>query len=143
MNSVLQKASKCPIALPEEPNLPESDELVLCVGYPGALRREATPEQAAHGLYHIVVTVRFSDLDNLQLRDAIAGLDSAIRFGGVSGGAVLRIAADGNYSLAGIVYEGLGPADLTGSVYSADMIVAAAVPIWGKRLEALIASGCV
>jgi hypothetical protein len=89
------------------------------------------------------VTVRFSDLDNLQLRDAIEGLDNAIRFGGVSGGAVLRIADDGNYSLAGIVYEGLGPADFTGSVYSADMIVAAAVPIWGKRLEALIASGCV
>jgi hypothetical protein len=81
-------------------------------------RREATPAQAAHGLYHIVVTVRFSDLENLQLRDAMEGLDSAVRFGGVSGGAVLRITADSNYSLAGIVYEGLGPADLTGSVYT-------------------------
>lgn len=139
--SALKRANKTPLLLSEHVDLPDPDEIVLSVGYPGHLRTEATPDTASHGLMHIIGTVRSSVADNIVIRDSLPGLDPTMSVGGISGGPVLRLFEAG-YEIVAITYEGIGPGDTGGAVYTDDMLSSCAIPFDGAMLDHCITTGC-
>ena len=79
----------------------------LALGYPGHMRSH-TEIGTRHPIYHIVATCVLSSERQFILQDELPASSEVMRFGGVSGGAVVETDDDGGYSLVGVIFEGRG-----------------------------------
>lgn len=136
--SALKAAGKTPHDLPATPNLPELEELTLCVGYPGNERKPLTSQVMKHPIFHVLTTCRYKAPDRLVFRDHEADVDADVRLGGFSGGVIFRLGTSDGYSFTGLIYEGAGPADLKDGLLGTDGIHIFGFPFYGMMLDSLV-----
>jgi hypothetical protein len=103
----IRSGGKAPIPLVHPQNPVVEGETYLALGYPGHVRGRAG-DHTVHPIYHIVTTCISASDRKLVFHDELAPSQDVMRFGGISGGAIMTSDTDDNYSLAGIVFEGRG-----------------------------------
>lgn len=105
--SAIRAGGKVPAPLIHKHSPILEGEKYLALGYPGHIRGRLT-DQTSHPIYHIVATCQSVSDRNLILQDEIPLSSDIMRFGGISGGAIVEPAQDDTYSIVGIIFEGRG-----------------------------------
>jgi hypothetical protein len=104
---IIRAGGKHPIPLVNATSPVKVGEKYLALGYPGHIRG-IVADKTSHPIYHIVATCQLISDRMLVLQDEISPSSDTIRFGGISGGAILDPLPDDTYSIVGIVFEGRG-----------------------------------
>lgn len=84
----------------------EGDKYVA-LGYPGHVRGRIG-DKTSHPIYHITATCQSISDRKIVLQDELPPSIDIMRFGGISGGAIVECSTDDAYSLVGIIFEGRG-----------------------------------
>lgn len=102
----------------------EKGNHAIAVGFPAGERNINGEKKAAQTEYHVSVTCQSSTDRKLIFWERIAEQTQIFSFGGMSGGGIFKFDDNGDYKLAGIIYQGRGFAD-NGNLFNDD------IWIWG------------
>ena len=105
--SSIRAGGKVPISLVHETSPIAEGNKYLAFGYPGHIRGRSG-DKTSHPIYHITATCQSLSDRMLVLQDELPPANELMRFGGISGGAIVELSDNDDYSLVGIVFEGRG-----------------------------------
>ena len=111
-------------------------EKYLALGYPGHIRGRVG-DKSSHPIYDITATCRSISDRVIVLQDDIPPAKSVMRFGGISGGAIIAPSDANDYTIVGIIFEGRGQHEDVEERTSATDIWVYGIPItttWMDRI---------
>lgn len=134
--TVIRAGGKQPVSLIHANSPVVEGDKYLALGYPGHVRGRIG-DKTSHPIYHITATCRSISDRKVVLQDELPPSSSIIRFGGISGGAIVECSTDNAYSLVGIIFEGRGQHEDVEERTSATDIWVYGIPItttWMDRI---------
>lgn len=132
----VRSGGKAPAPLIHEVSPVVEGNYYIALGYPGH-KRGRLDDTTVHPIYHIVATCQSVSDRKLVLQDDLPSSGDVMRFGGISGGAIVAPLSDNEYSIVGIVFEGRGQHEDVEQRYSASDIWVYGIPIttvWMDRI---------
>lgn len=135
--SVVRAGGKTPAPLIHEKSPIVEGGCYMALGYPGHIRG-ILGHVTSHPIYHIVATCRLISDRKLVLHDELASTSEVIRFGGISGGAIITVLPDDTYSIVGIVFEGRGQNDEVEQRTSKTDIWVYGIPLTAKLMDRIL-----